>query len=363
MNVDLKIIPKSLSEKLKEVLPDLISSQQTTYRHIGESRRLISDVIKITEIKNTKYTTEKAFDLLDHNFLISTLGKYGFGQNFILWVQILLKDQESRVIGKTTKYFLLRRGARQFDPISTFLFILALEILFLLTKTKPEITELTVFDHCYLYSACADDTTFSLKDTISMKNMVDTFHFFFRLLRIKTKLVKIGEYRYWSSERVQVTICGMYCVNVKNDTVKTLGTHFSYNVKLKGENIYTTVTDIQQVLKMWKMRNLILEEKTVVFKTLAISKIVFQSLITSVPRHIVNELENLQKAFLWKNSSPEIKHEILCNDYKDGGLKSLQWSWIRRLYGNSFHEWKLVTLFLIKKSFGSSFKFHSNLFF
>ena len=114
---------------------------------------------------------------------------------------------------------------------------------------------------------------------------------------------------------------------------------------------------------MWKMRNLILEEKTVVFKTLAISKIVFQSLITSVPRHIVNELENLQKAFLWKNSSPEIKHETLCNDYKDGGLKSLQWSWIRRLYGNSFHEWKLVTLFLIKKSFGSSFKFHSNLFF
>ena len=262
MNVDLKIIPKSLSEKLKEVLPDLISSQQTSYRHIGESRRLISDVIEITKIKKTKYTTEKAFDLLDHNFLISTLGKYGFGQNFILWVQILLKDQESRVIngGKTTKYFLLRRGARQFDPISAFLFILALEILFLLTKTKPEITGLTVFDHCYLYSACADDTTFSLKETISMKNMVDTFHFFFGLLRIKTKLVKIGEYRYWSSERVQVTICGVYCVNVKNDTVKTLGTHFSYNVKLKGEkhlhycNRYSTSTENVENAKSYTRR-------------------------------------------------------------------------------------------------------------
>ena len=55
LNVDLKIISKALSEKLKNVLPDLVSSQQTTYvknRHIGESGRLIADVIKIFKIKN-----------------------------------------------------------------------------------------------------------------------------------------------------------------------------------------------------------------------------------------------------------------------------------------------------------------------
>ena len=34
------------------------------------------------------------FDSLDHNFLISTLEKYGFGRNFIVRVKILLKDQE-----------------------------------------------------------------------------------------------------------------------------------------------------------------------------------------------------------------------------------------------------------------------------
>ena len=32
---------------------------------------------------------EKAFDSLDHNFLISTLEKYGLGQSFILWFKIL----------------------------------------------------------------------------------------------------------------------------------------------------------------------------------------------------------------------------------------------------------------------------------
>ena len=42
LNVDLKIISKALSEKLKEVLPDLISSQQRAYvknRQIGQSGR------------------------------------------------------------------------------------------------------------------------------------------------------------------------------------------------------------------------------------------------------------------------------------------------------------------------------------
>ena len=85
--------------------------------------------------------------------------KYGFGQTFISCVNILLKDQESSASngGKTTKYFLLGSGIRQSDPISVLLFNLALEILFLLIKTKPEIVGLTLFDHCYLYSAYADD--------------------------------------------------------------------------------------------------------------------------------------------------------------------------------------------------------------
>ena len=41
---------------------------------------------------------EKAFDSLDpldHNFLISVLKKFGFGQNFISWIEIILKNPKS----------------------------------------------------------------------------------------------------------------------------------------------------------------------------------------------------------------------------------------------------------------------------
>ena len=40
-------------------------------------------------------------------------------------------------------------------------------------------------------------------------------------------------------------------------------------------------------------------------------------------------------------------------------LTSLQISWMKRLYGDCFHEWKIITLALLKKTFRPSFKFHS----
>ena len=64
------------------------------------------------------------------------------------------------------------------------------------------------------------------------------------------------------------------------------------------------------------MRNLTLEGKIVIVKTIKISKIIFQSFITTVPKYVVNKLEKIQKTFLWNNSTLKIKHETLCNDCK-----------------------------------------------
>ena len=45
----------------------------------------------------------------------------------------------------------------------------------------------------------------------------------------------------------------MRCVDLNVDTLKILGTYFSYNEKLKEEKIvYKIVTDMQRVLKYGK---------------------------------------------------------------------------------------------------------------
>ena len=101
----------------------------------------------------------------------------------------------------------------------------------------------------------------------------------------------------------------MCCIDPNTDPLKVLGTHFSYNKKLREETKFNNiVTDIQQVFKIWKMRELTLEGKNVIFKTIAISKIVFQPFMTTVPKYIVNEPKKIQKDFFWNNSSPKIKH-------------------------------------------------------
>ena len=87
-------------------------------------------------------------------------------------------------------------------------------------------------------------------------------------------------------------------------------------------------------------------------------------MVTNVPSSSIDLLKNIQKAFLWSGKKPKIKHETLCNECDNGGLKcvdiiskvvSSQCSWMRRLYDNNFHQWKIIPLALIEKYLGKNF--------
>ena len=131
-----------------------------------------------------------------------------------------------------------------------------------------------------------------------------------------------------------------------------------------------TISKIQAVLKLWRMQRLSLEGKTIVFRSLAISKIFYHSLLTSVLNNNVEELIKIQKNFLCNFTAPKLKHSTTRMDYQKARLKnvddffktiSLQCWWFRRLFDNSFHQWKVIPLFFINKTFGVHFKFYSNL--
>ena len=81
LNFDSEIVSKSLATRVKKVPSNLIDARQTFYvnkRFIGESGRLIDDVIKVCDLQKISgylltVSFEKAFESLNHKFLIAVL--------------------------------------------------------------------------------------------------------------------------------------------------------------------------------------------------------------------------------------------------------------------------------------------------
>ena len=74
---------------------------------------------------------------------------------------------------------------------------------------------------------------------------------------------------------------------------------------------------------LWRMRNITLEWKTIIFKILALSKTVYMTLITSFSEQLIEEMQRIQKVFIWSNLTSKIKNETLSNSSEESGLKNL----------------------------------------
>ena len=74
-------------------------------------------------------------------------------------------------------------------------------------------------------------------------------------------------------------------ISLTNNTMKILGTHFSYNKLLEKEmNFYNLVTDCRTLLNIWKQRWLSLSGKIQVFKSLIASKPVYIATMKVYPK-------------------------------------------------------------------------------
>ena len=167
------------------------------------------------------------FDSVNYFFLISILERYGFGDDIIKWIEKLLKNQESCILngGKTTRYFKLERGTQEGDPISEYLFILVLEIAFIFIKTNNNIEGLNIFNHNFLYTAYADDTTFFIKNVNSATEIIKMFDYFplfsgLNINKTKCKIAGIGVLK-------GVKVLLILLINLKNDVIKILGICYS----------------------------------------------------------------------------------------------------------------------------------------
>ena len=222
-----------------------------------------------------------------------------------------------------------------------------------------------------MYIAYADDTTFFLKDKESVEKIMNVFDTFFIYYGLKANKSKCEIAGIGVVKGVSMELCGMECIDLTKNSVKILGIHFSYNKKIENEeNFIKLLKKIENVLKFWRARNLTVQSKFAIFKTFAISKVIHLDLVTNVPHVIIDQLNKIQKDFIWNQKHPKIRHSTLYNTYENGGIKivdipnnltSLQCSWIKRIHDTTTHCRKIIPAFLIKKRLGKKFIFHSNL--
>ena len=102
---------------------------------------------------------------------------------------------------------------------------------------------------------------------------------------------------------------------------------------------------------MWKSKGLTLAGKAFIFKTIALSKILYRATMAVPSEPILDELDLIQKEFIWNSKRSKIKHLILIADYSEGGYKSVDIKsklmsskliWIKRLLDDNFHTWKTL---------------------
>ena len=84
-------------------------------------------------------------------------------------------------------------------------------------------------------------------------------------------------------------LCGMECIDSTKNSAKIFGFHFSYNKQIENEkNFITLIKKIENVFKTWKTRNLTVQGKIIIFKTLETSIVIHLALVTNVPNAIID---------------------------------------------------------------------------
>lgn len=223
-----KLLTKTIANRLHNLLPLLISEEQTNFVpecSIYDGIIIAQEGIHIVQTNKDpsmlmKLDIKKAYDKVDWHFLFTCLEAFGFARQWINLIYEYISTPRMSILvnGSPAGFFNSSRGLRQGDPISPFLFILMAESLGRLlniAREKSSIQEIKI--------TSGDTILFGHNDVEEAKAIKQILHTYWLVSGQEINTTKSNIFFFNTEEKLVDKICKTFKFNKGIMLCKYLG--------------------------------------------------------------------------------------------------------------------------------------------
>ncbi|KAK9067117.1 hypothetical protein SSX86_014442 [Deinandra increscens subsp. villosa] len=317
-----KVISKCLANRLKKVIHSVISDTQSAFisgRNIIDGPLMMNEILGwLKRSKGSaflfKVDIEKAFDSLNWDFLQSILVQMGFPFRWCSWIDGILKASRVSVLinGSPTLEFQCSRGLRQGDPLSPFLFVIAMEALSCILR-KAESAGL--FSGVSLpnngpsisHLLFADDVLFIGNwSASSLLNINRILRCFFLSSGLKINLSKSCIYNIGRNEAEVNYVANSLGCSLGTFPFNYLGIPIGGNMNT-AKNWKPVFDKFKSRLSRWKSNSLSIGGRLTLLKSVLSSLPLYFFSLFRAPLNVLEGLERIRRQFFWGSNADKKK--------------------------------------------------------
>ncbi|GJX75386.1 hypothetical protein Tco_0313981 [Tanacetum coccineum] len=363
-NVLFKCISKIIANRIKESLKRLISPNQSAFvpgRSISDNILLTQEIMHNYHLDRGvprcafKVDIQKAYDTVDWDFLRKVLIGFGFHDRMVSWIMecVSTTSFSININGSLHGYFKGRRGLRQGDPLSPYIFTLVMEVLTLMLHRRVrESSNFTYHRYCSkldLINLCFADDLFlfahgDVNSAMVIKEALDEFKDASGLI---PSMPKSTDYFCNVLNHTKLSILHFLPFEEGRIPVKYLGVPL-VSSRLIFRDYKDLIEKVQNRINDWKNNSLSIAGRLQLIQSVMGSMHVFWASVFMLPSCVLLDIEQLMRGFLWcqgsmRNGNSKVAWEVVCLPKDEGGLG------IRRLeqFNKALmvsHIWKLLSL-------------------
>jgi len=363
LNVDYKIVSKAMTNRLSGVIDKLIHIDQTCAvpgRSIQDNVHLLRNIIDYTDQKETpcafiSLDQSKAFDRVSHDYLFQTLKAYGFGPDFIKWVQLLYTDINSSVLvnGFISESFQVQRSVRQGCSLSPLLYVLSIEPFAIKIRQDENIKGLKLpgYNDETKISQYADDTTGIVVTTQSIAKFLLISELYSlasgaKLNKNKSCAIWLGSWKHNNDK--------LYGLNWV-ESIKICGVHFGTKNMAKN-NWEPTLAKISKTVNLYQSRSVSMYGKAVISNVSICSKLWYLVATTILPAPFLDKIIRLVFDFVWSNKTEKVSRNTMYLESDKGGIglvhikskiKAMQVKHLLQLLNKEYAKWHSFAIYWI----------------